>query len=109
MSYTASQVEKILTAASKNGFIIVSGQAINGWSEELPVPKREPWLSLSPYTSHGIDCFADIGNLPSFVKEIQSLCFSVEIQLPKNDFESKHTVAAPWISGNGLSRCHTLD
>lgn len=103
MSYTASQVEKVLTAASKNGFIIVGGQAINGWSEELQVPKREPWLSLSPYTSHDIDCFADIGNLPSFVKEIQSLDFSVEIQLLKNDFESKHNVAALWISGKGLS------
>jgi len=103
VSYTSSQVEKILTAASKNGFIVVGGQAINGWSEELQVPKKEPWLSLAPYTSHDIDCLAEIGKLPSFVKEIQLLGFSVEIQLPQNEFENKHNVALLWISGNGLN------
>jgi len=101
--YSSTQVRDILTTAAKNGFIIVGGQAINGWSEELQIPKKEPWHSLSPYTSHDIDCYAEFGHLPSLVKEIESMGFSVEVRLPKNQAESKHNIAALWIQGNGLA------
>lgn len=103
MSYSSAQVRNILTAAAKHGFIIVGGQAINGWSEELQIPKREPWLSLSPYTSHDIDCYAELRHLPSLVKEMESMGFSVEVHLPQNKAESKHNIAVLWVKGNDLN------
>lgn len=103
MPYTPEQVIQILEAATKSGFILVGGQAVNSWSQRFHSPNNEPWKTLSPFTSEDVDCYAEQSALPTFIQELESKGFLVGVELPENEREYVHNVAVLAISGNGLN------
>lgn len=102
MSYAPEQLAPILEAATKAGFILVGGQAVNSWSQKFHYPGNEPWKTLSPFTSEDVDCYAVKRSLPVFIQELESKGFSVSVMLPDNERESIYNVALVEIAGQGL-------
>lgn len=102
MPYTPEQVAPILEAATKAGFILVGGQAVNSWSQRFHSPTNDPWETLSPFTSEDVDCYAEQSALPNFIQELESKGFTAGVELSENDREYVHNVALVSISGHGL-------
>lgn len=87
-----NEVQDILKTASEAGFIVVGGQAINGWSEKFQTPNTNPWETLQPFTSSDVDVCGYATMLRNFITKAEEN-YEVEVELPNTPEEEKVNLA----------------